>query len=202
MPRTHELLQEDAAASSAEFVGQYGIHPNAEALLLAHQASLDPALEAALLKPVDAEATAELDLESIEPEQGGKVLDAAVRGGNIVYVAEATDGRYYKGIVPAEDEEAKAGDPAKAAERATTLAETKMAKLSSVANTNIEAKVAEFRAELQAEAAEALASAREEAQGEAQEAIEEAQAASEAQAETPAEEHTTPGRKKAERGKS
>lgn len=174
MPRSHELLQEDPQAR-AEFAGQYGMHPNAEALVLAHQASLDPALEAASLKPVDAEATKELDPSSIEPERGGRVLDAVVRGGVIVYVAEGTDGRSYKGIQAPDDADLPQEDPSTAGLRAATKAEAKMAQLAATANANIEAKVAEFRAELQQQAAEALAEERESLQEEAQKAAEEAQ---------------------------
>jgi hypothetical protein len=179
MPRSHELLQEDAAATAAEFTGQYGIHPNAEALLLAHQAAQDPALEAASRKPVDDEATKELDLSSIEPSGGGKVLDAVVRGNAVVYVAQGPDGRTYKGFEPREGYEAPAEDPSAAGLRAGSKAEMEMARLTAIANTNIEAKVAEFRAELQEQAAEQLASAREEVQSEAEEAAEEAQKAAE-----------------------
>jgi peptidoglycan DL-endopeptidase RipA len=186
MPRTHELLQEDPAAR-AEFTGQYGMHPNAEALVLAHQSSLDPAIEAASLKPVDAEATKELDLSSVEPELGGKVLDAVVRGNAIVYVAEDADGRTYKGLQPTEGYEAPKTDPGGEAARAASKAAAKMARLSANANANIEAKVAEYRAELQQQAAEALAEASEETQSEAQQAAEEAAEQAEAEAKEAAE---------------
>ena len=159
MPGGHELLTPDPQAEAA-FAGQYGIHPNAEALLAAHRASFDPALEAALLKPVDQEATDELDLSEIEPAQGGKVTAAAVRGGVIVYVAEGEDGRSYK-AVQAEDHE----PPVKPADVAVSEAAVTV-------NANIEAKVAEFRESLQEAAAEAMASVREEAQAAEAEAAE------------------------------
>lgn len=171
MPKGHDLLTPDPKAEAA-FAGQYGIHPNAEALLAAHRASIDPALEAALLKPVDAEATADLDPSEIEPAQGGTVQTAVVRGGVIVYVAEAEDGRLYKGV-QAEDHE----PPVKSPEVAVTEA-------AATVNANIEAKVAEFRAELQEQAAEAMEGVREEAQ-EKVEAAAEAEAEATAEAEAP-----------------
>jgi len=179
MPRGHELLQEDTAAT-AEFQGQYGIHPNAEALLLAHQASLDPALQAALMRPVDAEATAELELSEIEAERGGKVIDAAVRGDAIVYVAEGSDGQLYKAVTPAnENYSPPVGSATDAAARAATRTEAEMGRAAQVVNANIAAKLEERRAELAAQAGEELAAYREELQGQAEAEVEEAAAAEE-----------------------
>lgn len=175
MPRTHELLQEDTGASEA-FTGQYGIHPNAEALLAAHRANLDPALEAASLKPINNEATAELDLSKIKPERGGTVLAASVRGNAIVYVAEGTDGREYKGIEPYEGRTlATSETPEAAAHRAALREETKFSEVANRVNANVEAKVEEFRRELAAEAAEVLADEREKLHKEASKAADSAQ---------------------------
>jgi hypothetical protein len=169
MPKGHELLTPDPEAEAA-FAGQYGIHPNAEALLNAHRANVDPALEAALLKPVDEEATADLDPSEIEPAKGGTVQTAVVRGGVIVYVAEGEDGRLYKGV-QAEGHEPPSGD-----------ADAAVSQAAATVNANIEKKVAEYRAELNEAAAEAMAGVREEAEAKVVEAAEAEAAAAEGEA--------------------
>lgn len=87
-------------AAHRDFQTQYGVHGNAEQLLEQHRAAMNPTLRAAQLKPRDDEASDSLDQAKIKPSQGGKVLDAAVRGGLIVYVAEDKEGRAYKDTAP------------------------------------------------------------------------------------------------------
>lgn len=172
----------DASAATQEFVGQYGVHPNAEALVNAHRAASDPALERAQMTAIDAEKTAELDLSEIEAEQGGEVLDAAVRGNAIVYVAEGEDGRTYKGILPHSDKyKAPAGSAQANAERAALQGDVELARKGAEIQAKIDAEVEEARAaasekygqelqEFQQEQAEKAAEAAEVAQAEAEEA--------------------------------
>lgn len=94
MPRGND------AEAHREFASQYGAHQSAEELLEAHRASMSPVVRATSLKALDTEATEGLDLASIKPSQGGTVLSAAVRGGQILYVAEGPDGRAYKDVTP------------------------------------------------------------------------------------------------------
>lgn len=180
MPRGHELLAEDAE-HVRNFTGQYGVHPNAEALLAAHRANLDPALEAASGKQIDGDATAKLDLSKIEPERGGVILSASVRGNAIVYVAEGEDGRTYKGMAPYNKSYAPpAEDPNEAAGRAAMRKETEYSHIAAVVNMNVEAEVEAFRAKLNEQAAEVLAKAREDLNEDAVKAAEEARSEAEA----------------------
>jgi hypothetical protein len=102
MPRGNDAEAAAQELAEREFATQYGPHQNAEQLRHAHMQSLDRELAAAQLKRVDEEATANLDLASITPSQGGTVLSASVRGGMVVYLAEGADGRSYKGVEPYE----------------------------------------------------------------------------------------------------
>lgn len=84
----------------AEFAGQYGGFRNAEDLIEAHHAAMSPAVKTATLKARDDEASDTLDLSKIQPSHGGVVLSASVRGGQILYAAEGSDGRVYKDVAP------------------------------------------------------------------------------------------------------
>lgn len=86
----------DADAAQADLTGQYGEHPNAEALIAAHDDRYDSKLNAALQKPVDTVATDALDLRSIKPQhKGGEIKAAAIRGGRLI-VVEEVDGELVK----------------------------------------------------------------------------------------------------------
>lgn len=76
-----------------DLVSQYGEgHGNAELLIKAHDDAYDVKLQAALGKRVEQI----LDPSTISPREGGTVMSAAIRGGLMVVVEEAKDGRYVK----------------------------------------------------------------------------------------------------------
>lgn len=82
--------------ASRDLANQYGEgHGNAEDLIRAHDDRLDVELNNALLKPIDPAATDALDLRSIKPKYGGKIMNAVIRGGRMV-VVEDVKGHYEK----------------------------------------------------------------------------------------------------------
>lgn len=86
----------DSESARRDLASQYGEHASAEGLILEHDSNLDPVRIAALNKPVDAEATKALDMDSIEPRLGGEVKAAAVRGGVLIVVEETPRGTFEK----------------------------------------------------------------------------------------------------------
>jgi hypothetical protein len=168
----------DANAALSDLHGQYGVHPNAESLIGAHRGALDPALERASMSRVNAAATEDLDLSSIEPEGGGTVLAAAVRGGVIVYVAEGEDGRTYKGIAPWGGAKVPSYESVEdKAARGELALGGKIAEKAVAINAEIEAQVAAYRDKLNTEYGQKLASEVEQVQSEQAEQVGEAQEA-------------------------
>ena len=159
---------EEMKAAEREFLTRYGLEPNAEDLIQAVQASVDPAVVAAGLKPRDEEATEALDLDEVEEKAGFPVLSAAVRGTKregqaLVVVAEDSTGRTFKDVFPLDDR--WKGPPetaAQAAYRKEMRERLRQAHEAEQAMEGIEEKVAEARAEAQAEAAEEIAKIKEE----------------------------------------
>lgn len=104
VPGSHAEIEMEMAQARREGNTQYGPYANAEELIRAHIASIDPAVRSAGLKRTNEELTATLDLSQIEVPEGGKLLDAAVHGTDpkdlaIVFVWEdQKDGRAYKGV--------------------------------------------------------------------------------------------------------
>lgn len=90
----------DAEAASVELRQTLdGEAPSADDLIKAHAATIDKDVQRASLIRADEEASAAIDLSTIKPRaEGDVVVAAAVRGGQIVYVAEEPDGRTYKGV--------------------------------------------------------------------------------------------------------
>lgn len=87
------------AAFAQNAQGQYGVHPNAEALIEAHRATMDPALQKASLLAPDAEQTfeAKSDMKAAAKKLGvkdgeGEIVDVSVRGNALIGVVEYPDG--------------------------------------------------------------------------------------------------------------
>jgi hypothetical protein len=71
---------------------------NAEQLISAVEAARSPEVEVALMKPLDEEATAALDLSTLSGPNGEVAINAGVRGGVTVMVYADATGRYQKCI--------------------------------------------------------------------------------------------------------
>jgi hypothetical protein len=162
----------DSVAATAELQGQYGEHGNAEQLIQAARAMSDPLLASAQLKRIDAEKTEQIDVESIEPEFGGRVVDAAHRGDAITYVAIGEDGRSYKGAIPAGKLDSQM--QAKRAERQRAAAEFRAQREVAQINAEIEQEVEEYRRQKFEEARSKIEEARDKAQQEGQAAAKQA----------------------------
>lgn len=112
----------DAKAAAEELRERYEAgYGNAEDILRAQRAATPPELQAANLRQVDAEATAALDLEDVAKKANvPQVLDAAVRGDDVVYVAyDPETDRTHKGVL-VDGKPASTSDPH--AERLQSLA--------------------------------------------------------------------------------
>jgi hypothetical protein len=112
-----------------EFRDTHGITGNAEALIRAHRATQDPAVQQASLKQINAKATEELDLGEVEGQlEEGETLDSAVvRGNAIVAVVYDKEGRASKRVFPANDSyKAPAGASGQAVARAADQADAEM----------------------------------------------------------------------------
>jgi hypothetical protein len=159
----------DAQQAGAELQANYGAIPNAEDLIAAHRATVDPHVVAAQLKPVDEEATADLDLKAVDVPEGHKVLTGAVRGDSEIYVVRDDAGGVYKLHQPVDpdDYEAPALDPGDEALRAAAKLQQQVE--ADVAG--VKAEVDKELAEAQAAANEKLTKAREEAQAKYQEKV-------------------------------
>lgn len=93
MPRGNdESAAHDLAAKHGEGVG------NAERLIEETYADRTPEFEAAQMKALDEEATAELDISKLSGPNGETVISAAVRGGTTIVVYEDDKGGYSKAI--------------------------------------------------------------------------------------------------------
>lgn len=89
MPRGNDKSAEPATE---------GGEMNAEQLIATVEAARDPEVEVALMKPLDEEATAALDLSTLSGPNGEPAINAGVRGGVTVMVYEDSTGRFQKCI--------------------------------------------------------------------------------------------------------
>jgi hypothetical protein len=187
MAETNVVLQNDMEAARREARGQYGAHANAEELIRAHAATVSPEVRAASMKPVNEDATKELDRSQIEVPNGGKVVDAVVRGNTISFVWEDESGLWHKGATGYDDSyEAPADSLADqvANEQAKQSVVEREQSIEWQAETA--AKIAEVRAELEAEHAQKLADLRQEHESEIEALIAEQQAEAESGGDAPA----------------
>lgn len=88
----------DAEAAGAELKARTGMVPNAEDLIAANQARMTKELRAASLRPVDAEATNEMDESEAQGflEGDRTAVSWAVRGPFVVVVSEDAEGTLEK----------------------------------------------------------------------------------------------------------
>jgi hypothetical protein len=107
----------DAAAAASELADKFGKgEARAEEVVAAARARRTSAVASAQLLPRDEEATEALDLKEVAKAAKVKtVLSAAVRGDQVVYVAE-DKGRQFKDAVPASE----VGKKAPARKKSTT----------------------------------------------------------------------------------
>lgn len=151
-------------------MAQYGIHPNAQSLIDAHQASVDPAVTRASLTQIDPEATkeAEDDMDAaggkLELEDDDKLLAVAVRGNALVGVVENAQGNVRKVVGPWNDRyEAPTLSADAVTRRATAERDSKVAQETARLRAEADAKIAEARAEQDARVAEEVAKIKEQA---------------------------------------
>lgn len=151
----------DMAAARRELSGQYGVNANAEELIRTHMASIPPEVRAVAKKPVNQEATKDLDLGDIKVPSGHVVIDAVVRGDEVSYVAETPDGRWYKGVQnpSARSSRESAAD---ASIRHSVQSEQQLREATANANAEIALATAEAQRAAEAKHAEELAKLREE----------------------------------------
>lgn len=149
MPSFPHLTDRESVRAEAE--QQYGGLSDAAAFVQHHQASLDPDVEAASLRKVNEEATAEVkdDLsiaqDLVDESYGGdkyRVIDAAVRGDALSVIAEDEYGRPQH-LVVGYTERWRSIKPPDADARANALAEKAKAVLGAEAREEVERRVAE-----------------------------------------------------------
>jgi hypothetical protein len=179
------LSEQEALAQ--EFASQYGTAGNAADLIASQRAAVPQSVQRASLMAVDEEATEALDLSSVEPQHGGEIKAAVVRGGHIVAVEELPDGRTTKIVQKGDDDAALGSDTVgEATAKATANENAKLAEVNS--------KFAEKFAALRAEHAEAQQAAYQEAAEESKETIKAAKEEAAAEAEAEAEPAPAPKR--------
>lgn len=89
----------DAQTAAHELADRFGSGAgNAEELIVAHDAARPRELVAASMKPLDEEATAELELDKLKGPNGEPVVSASVRGGEVIVAYEDEDGRLHKAL--------------------------------------------------------------------------------------------------------
>lgn len=182
---SNAIIENDMAAARTEARGQYGSHANAEELIRAHAASISPEVRSASRKPLNEEATKSLDRGSIEVPEGGKLVDAVVRGNTISYVWEDANGGWHKGATGYDDSyEAAADDPATQIVHEQTKQQVAERDASIDWRAEMDEKLGEMRSELEAEHAQKLADLREEHASEIEKLREEQDKEVETKAET------------------
>lgn len=173
----------DQAAAVADLIAAGGYTTNVERLIDAAQAAVSPELQAASMKAIDTEATAELDLGSADVPEGHKVLSGAVRGDAAVFVVADENGRTYKHVQGyADDYEAPVAKSEEVAAQASASARAGMSQAIAEAEAQAQRELEEALAEINRKKAEAIQSAQEEAQAEIESAQEEADKLAEAEA--------------------
>lgn len=123
--RTHAILQDDTKAAREELAAsQYGQFANAEEMIRAHSEATSPTVAAALRRQVNVDAARTLDFSTIDVPEGGKLLDATVRGTMVSFVYETEDGDYRHGAIPYDPDQHSADDEVEASKsRAKSLVE-------------------------------------------------------------------------------
>lgn len=103
LPSGARLLDDPTAGG--QFQAQYGVHSNAEEMILAHRRSVNPALQRASLIPVDQDATEEAlaDLKGsaakLKLPEGTELLSCAVHGNALVGVVVDPRNGYVEKVV-------------------------------------------------------------------------------------------------------
>jgi hypothetical protein len=167
MPRGNDP---DAAAEfDSSLFEQYGVHSNAQELIDAHQASVDPALTRAQLAQIDPEATAEAkdDLDAaagkLDLAEGDEVVDVAVRGNALVAVVQDAAGNTRKVVGPANDKyKPPTLAPAEEQRRAEINRDQQVAAETRRLRAEADAKIAEARAAEDQRVSEEIAKIKEE----------------------------------------
>jgi hypothetical protein len=172
MPRGNDT--EHAKTFNKDTTAQYGVFPNADEMIRAHRASIDPAVTRASLLSLDEEATAEAneDLDALADKvdglaEGDTIIGAAVRGNALVVVFVDEQGWTHKAVGGWTDKyEAPELTPAEvtlqAEAKRDALVRTETARLQAEAD----AQIAEAKAEADARVSEAVAQIAEDAQAE------------------------------------
>lgn len=189
----------DAVIVGQENNRQYGEHANAQDLIRAHAATIDPALQKVLARPTDDDATATVKENLAEHEgkfdlrEGESLLDAAVHGAALVGVIEDKWGRTRKKVVafldsyvPPRLTEKEQRDADRAREEGEVQAET------SRIREETQRRVEEARQQAEAEADEEIARIKAEADARVKAA--EAAASSDHEPAAPVEESKAPAR--------
>jgi len=186
MPRGNDT--EYAVDFDKKVMEQYGVHPNAQALIDAHRASRDPGVLRAGMTQMDPEATAEAndDLQATAakfPDAQGDLVSTAVRGNAIIGVfLDPLTGAYSKQVAPWSDSYKPPVISQEAAEeRAAYLREEHIRVETEKLRVDADQKIAEARAAEEARISEELQRITEEAdtklQDAKQQAMEDAKAA-------------------------
>lgn len=154
----------DAATLDRENRSRFGEHLNADELIRAHAASVDPALQKVLGYKTDDEATekVEADLDAhagkFSLAEGETLVSAAVHGNALVGVIETPDGRHRKQVVGYTDDFAGVKlTPAEQEAYARAQAEGQVASETAKVREAAAAQVAEAEAEIERETSEKIA---------------------------------------------
>ena len=184
MPRGND--SEYAVDFDKRLMEQYGVHPNAQALIDAHRASRDPGVLRAGMTQINPEATdeANADLEATAGKfenATGDLVNAAVRGNALIGVfLDPVTGEYSKAVAPWSDAYKPPVISQEAAEeRAAYLREEHVRVETEKLRIEADDKIAEARAAEDARIAEALTQINEEADAKLAEAKASAAAAAE-----------------------
>jgi hypothetical protein len=166
------VIDETPIARQELASGQYGGHPNAEALIRAHFASISPEVRAGIRLPENADALAaakEKDAGSqIEVPEGGSLVDWSVRGSDprhmvLSYVWEDAHGRWHHGVQGySDDYQGPHETAADKTVRETMEYDARAQAKAAETNVQIEEKLAEIRKELAEQQADTLAQMRDE----------------------------------------
>lgn len=173
----------DQAAAVADLIAAGGYTTNVERLIEAAQSAVSPELQAASMKAIDTEATAELDLGSADVPDGHKVLSGAVRGDAAVFVVQDANGRTYKHVQGyADDYEAPVSSSDEVAAAAGAGARASLTQAIAEADAEAKKELEEALAEIERNKAERIAEAQEAAAKEVEAAQAEADKLAEAEA--------------------
>lgn len=170
-------------AFKQQILNAYGIMPNAESMILAHKAQMDPAVAHASLMERDEEATAEVrdDLQAVADKlelEDGVVLDASVRGHALVALWQPANGAAVKVVGPYDDKyEGPTLTPQQQMDEADRQRERLLAEETSKLRAQAELRLAEHRREVDTWMAEQMQEIQEQARAAVEEAVAAAQEA-------------------------